>query len=116
MPSYKEDLLDDLRNRPGYAAKYLTAAADDSDEAFLVALRDIATVRTGMTSLAAATKINRVNLYGMLSEEGNPGIKNIRAILRALRLRVIVEEVSKPPVNPTSSPARRRRVPKHRRA
>jgi DNA-binding phage protein len=41
MPSYKEDILNDLRTKPGYAAKYLTAAADDSDEAFLIALRDV---------------------------------------------------------------------------
>ena len=41
MSDYKKDLLDDLKNRPGYAAKYLTAAAADSTEAFLVALLDV---------------------------------------------------------------------------
>src|SRR5580704_4045037 len=93
MPSYKDDLLSDLRSRPGYAARYLTAAAADSDEAFLVALRDIAKARTGMTRLATAAKVNRVNLYGMLSDNGNPGIRNIRAILSALKLRLdIVDE------------------------
>ncbi|MGA3187500.1 MAG: CocE/NonD family hydrolase [Bryobacteraceae bacterium] len=55
LPSFNEDLLNDLKNRPGYAAKYLTAAADDSDEALLVALRDVASARTGMTGLAEAT-------------------------------------------------------------
>jgi probable addiction module antidote protein len=88
MPGYNEDLVNDLRARPGYAAKYLAAAADDSDEAFLVALRDIASARTGMTGLARATRVNRVNLYRMLSKEGNPGIRNIRAILRALELKI----------------------------
>lgn len=88
MPSYNQDILNDLRARPGYAAKYLAAAADDSDEAFLVALRDVASARTGMTRLAKAARVNRVNLYRMLSEEGNPGIRNIRAILRALGLKI----------------------------
>jgi probable addiction module antidote protein len=88
MPSHNEDLVNDLRARPGYAAKYLAAAADDSDEAFLVALRDVASARTGMTRLAKATRVNRVNLYRMLSKEGNPGIRNIRAILRALELKI----------------------------
>jgi hypothetical protein len=41
MPDYKEDLLEDLRKSPKYAAKYLSAAAD-SPEASLVALRDVA--------------------------------------------------------------------------
>ena len=36
MPDYKEDLLKDLRKSPRYAAKYLSAAAADSPEAFLV--------------------------------------------------------------------------------
>jgi probable addiction module antidote protein len=94
MPYYKEDLLNDLRSRPGYAAKYLSAAAADSTEAFLVALRDVASARKGMTGLAAATDVNRVNLYRMLSKEGNPGIRNVQAILGALRLRMrIVDEI-----------------------
>jgi probable addiction module antidote protein len=88
MPSYNEDLLNDLRARPGYAAKYLAAAAEDSDEAFLIALRDVASARKGMTALARATKVNRVNLYRMLSKEGNPGIRNIRTILHALGLKL----------------------------
>src|ERR1035438_4016712 len=93
MPSYKEDLINDLKSRPGYAAKYLTAAAADSDEAFLVALRDIARARTGMSRLATVAKVNRVNLYGMLSKSGNPGIRNIRAILSALNFKIdIVDE------------------------
>jgi len=93
MPSYKEDLLNDLKNRPGYAAKYLSAAAADSTEAFLVALRDVANARKGMTGLAEATDVNRVNLYRMLSKDGNPGIRNVRAILGALKLGIrIVDE------------------------
>ncbi len=93
MPTYREDLQDDLKNRPGYAAKYLSAAAADSTEAFLVALRDVASARKGMTDLAEATDVNRVNLYRMLSKEGNPGIRNIRAILGVLKLGIrIVDE------------------------
>ena len=39
---YKADLLAELRSDPQYAAEYLTAARADSNEAFLVALRDVA--------------------------------------------------------------------------
>ena len=95
MSDYKKDLLNDLKNRPGYAAKYLTAAAVDSTEALLVALRDVGRARKGMTRLAEAAEVNRVNLYQMLSKEGNPGIRNIRAILDALQLEIrIVDKQS----------------------
>jgi probable addiction module antidote protein len=103
MSDYKEDLLNDLKGRPGFAAKYLTAAANDSDEAFLVALRDIGRARTGMTGLAAAAEVNRVNLYHMLSERGNPGIRNVRSIFRALKFRVKIEDDLEE-VTPTPSP------------
>jgi probable addiction module antidote protein len=97
MSGYKKDLLSDLRNRPGYAAKYLTAAAADSTEALLVALRDVGSARKGMTRLAEAADVNRVNLYQMLSKEGNPGIRNIRAILEALQLEIrIVDKQAVP--------------------
>ena len=84
MAGYKEDLIADLRNDGDYAAHYLSAAAADSTEALLVALRDVVTARKGMTDVARATKVNRVNLYKMLSEDGNPGVRNLRAILSAL--------------------------------
>jgi|SRR5579863_1915959 len=100
MPTYKKDLLDDLKNRPGYAAKYLTAAAGDSTEAFLVALRDVGSARKGMTRLAADAEVNRVNLYHMLSKKGNPGIRNIRAIFDALELEIHVIDKSEPARTP----------------
>ena len=112
MPSFKQDLLDDLKNKPGYAAEYLTAAAADSTEAFLVALRDVGSARKGMTSLAGAAEVNRVNLYQMLSEKGNPGIRNIRAIFGALKIRVrFEEEDSQSSIAPSPTPTRQVEVP-----
>jgi len=50
-----------------------------------------------MTRLAEAAEVNRVNLYQMLSEKGNPGIRNIRAILDALQLEIrIVDKQAEP--------------------
>lgn len=46
---YKADLLADLRNDPDYSAEYVAAAKRDSKEAFLIALRDIADARLGLT-------------------------------------------------------------------
>ena len=46
--NYKADLLAELKNDPEYAAEYLSAAKADSNEAFLVALRDVAEAQKGM--------------------------------------------------------------------
>jgi probable addiction module antidote protein len=87
MSDYKDDLLADLAD-PEYAAHYLTAAYRESRGAFLVALKDVADVRFGMTKLADNVKANRVSLYRSLSEEGNPTLNTFNSIVEAFNLDV----------------------------
>jgi probable addiction module antidote protein len=93
MSNYRKDLLKSLRNR-SYSDKYLSAAYADSTEAFLVALRDVATAQKSMTDLAASAEVNRENLYRMLSNDGNPRLHNLRAVLDALKLRIVIQSVA----------------------
>jgi DNA-binding phage protein len=44
-----------------------------------------------MTKLAALAKVNRENLYRMLSKEGNPCLDNLRAVFDALGLCIRIE-------------------------
>ena len=90
MRGYRAELLEDLKD-PEYADKYLSAAYADSNEAFLVALRDFADAHKGMAKLAAEAGVNRENLYRTLSEGGNPRLLNLRAILNALKLKLSFE-------------------------
>ena len=87
---YKADLLDDLRNDLGYAGEYLSAAYADSQEAFLVALRDVAEAQKGMAKVAQQTKLNRENLYRTLSKRGNPRLNTVGSILDVLKLKVLI--------------------------
>jgi probable addiction module antidote protein len=93
MSDYKADLLGDLKDL-GYAAKYVSAAVSDSPEAFLVALRDVADSQKGMTKIASEAGVDRVNLYRMLSEDGNPRLTSLLAVLDAIGFRVVLEPVS----------------------
>jgi len=88
---YKTDLLDDLRNDREFAAAYLSAAMRDSREAFLVALRDVAEARAGMSRLATAANVNRESLYRSLSKRGNPRLDTFTAVLSALGLQIKIE-------------------------
>ena len=87
MPTaeYKRILLKDLK-RIKYAAGYLNAALDEGEETFLLALRDVVEAHGGISSLSRITKLNRENLYDMLSRTGNPRLRSITAILDQLGL------------------------------
>ena len=80
---YRADLLADLRDLD-YAKGYLSAAAKESFETLLLALRDVAEAQKGMGKLASEARVNRENLYRMLSEEGNPRLSSLYAVLDAL--------------------------------
>ena len=87
---YKESLLEDLKD-PNEAAEYLTAAIeDDSPDIFLLALRDVAEAH-GMKRLAEDAQLNRESMYRMLSDQGNPQLSSLTAILHQLGLRLAVE-------------------------
>lgn len=87
---YKEGLLKSLKD-PKEAAAYLTAALEDgSPDVFLLALRNVAEAH-GMTSVAEGAQLNRVSMYRMLSEKGNPQLSSVTAVLHQLGLRLSVE-------------------------
>src|ERR1700735_1014838 len=76
---------------PERAARYLNAAAEDSEAMFLKALRKFALSQNrSMTEIAESCGVSRESLYRMLSETGNPTSENRRAILAALGFKSIV--------------------------
>ncbi len=88
--NYKEHLLKQLRNSKE-AAAYLNAALHDEDpHVFLLALRDIAEAKGGMSWLADEADLNRENLYRTLSAKGNPRFFNLLAVLDAIGLDISI--------------------------
>ena len=87
---YKEGLLKSLKD-PNEAAAYLTAALEDgSPDVFLLALRNVAEAH-GIKTVAEGAQLNRVSMYRMLSEKGNPQLSSLLAVLQQLGLRLAVE-------------------------
>lgn len=86
-----EETLNEMLARPEDAAEYLNAALEDGDPAvFLLALRDVATVHGGIGKLAEVAELNRESMYRMLSEDGNPRVSSLNAVLHALGLRLSI--------------------------
>ena len=93
--SYKEHLLKQLSD-PEEAAEYLNAALHDEDpHVFLLALRDLAEARGGMSQLAEHSNLNRENLYRTLSLKGNPRFFNLLAVLEACGVELTIHPKAK---------------------
>ena len=89
--SYRESLLESLRN-PEDAAQYLNAClADEDSRVFLLALRDVADARGGLRALSRDAHLNRESLYRMLSKSGNPSLESLASVLEAFGLRLAVQ-------------------------
>jgi probable addiction module antidote protein len=90
--SHDEAMVRRLRKDPEFAAEYLKAALEDSDEprVFLVALRHLAQAH-GIAKVAKAAGIERESLYRALSEKGNPRLSTLVAVTKVIGLRLTVE-------------------------
>jgi len=90
--SHDEAVIRRLRKDPEFAAEYLKAALEDTDDprVFLVALRHLAQAR-GMAKVAKAAGIERESLYRALSVRGNPRVSTLVAVTKAIGLKLTVE-------------------------
>jgi probable addiction module antidote protein len=88
-----EDGLNVRLKDPFYAAEYLNAYLTENDEdaveAFLLALRDVATAQ-GIAELSKKSALGRESLYKSLSKVGNPKIATLTMLLNAMGLRLSV--------------------------
>jgi len=99
--SYKEFLHQNLRDN-AEVANYLQAALEDSQSAFLIALKNVLDARK-VAAVARASKVSREHIYQMLAEGGNPTLNSLQKILHALGLRLSVEMESVPPMLPLTT-------------
>lgn len=91
-------VLDDYLQDPQFAADFLSEALAEEDfDVFLLALKDIMRVHGNLSSIAKRAHLNRGTLYKLFSEDANPEMKTILAILDSLgyRLRVTKKEQSR---------------------
>jgi len=86
---YEEGLNERLKDS-AYAAESLNAHLSEDDEAFLLALRDVATAH-GFASVAKKSDLGRESLYKTLSKSGNPKIETLATLLKTMGLKLSVE-------------------------
>lgn len=94
--SHHDREVEELRSDRELAVAYLKTAMeslDDPDDraAGLLALRTIAEAYGGLGAVAAEAGLSRESLYRALSPKGNPTLKTILAVLKAVGMKLSVE-------------------------
>jgi probable addiction module antidote protein len=92
--SHDESMAELYQRDPAYAVQMLNSILEDGEQGeLLVALRQMAKAFGGVQSIAEKANLNSTQLYRTLSEEGNPELTSLAAILKAMGLRLAVERV-----------------------
>ena len=93
--SHDEVMIRRIRANPAFAAEYLKAALEDTEEpkVLLIVLRHLAEAKGGIAKVAEAAGIQRESLYRALSARGNPRLSTLMAVTKAIGLRLTVEPV-----------------------
>lgn len=96
--SHEDAKLASFRDDPEYASDYLNAVLEDGDQdELLETLRYLAQAFGGVPSLAGEADLNATTLYRTLSRKGNPELKSLTAILKAMGMRLAVKPLEPSP-------------------
>ncbi len=94
--SHHDREVAELRADRELAVEYLKAAMESLDNpddcaVGLLALRTVAEAYGGLGAIATDAGISRESLYRALSPKGNPTLKTLLAVLKAVGMRLSVE-------------------------
>lgn len=95
--SHHDREVAELREDRELAVEYLKAAMESIDNpedraAGLLALRTVAEAYGGLGAVASEAGISRESLYRALSANGNPTLKTLLAVLKAVGMKLSVEQ------------------------
>ncbi len=85
-----ETWLYDKLTDPRVAESYINAALEESQEMFLVAMRNVAEAHR-MAKIAQEAGVNRESLYRAFSKLGNPTLNTLTSVLEAMGMAFTVK-------------------------
>jgi probable addiction module antidote protein len=92
--THDEAMAELFKEDPSYALELLNVILEDGEQGeLLVALRQMTKAFGGVQTVAEKANLNPTQLYRTLSEHGNPELRSLSAILKAMGLRLAVERV-----------------------
>ena len=92
--THEDATVEMFRRDPDLAAEYLNSILADGDETdLMLALRSLSKAFGGVQEIARQAEVNANTLYRTLSEQGNPELKTLSAILKAMGMRLAVQPI-----------------------
>jgi probable addiction module antidote protein len=92
--AHDDAMAEEFRENPAYALDLLNSILEDGEQGeLMIVLRQMAKAFGGVQAVAEKANLNPTQLYRTLSEEGNPELTSLSAILKAMGLRLAVERV-----------------------
>lgn len=92
--NHDESMAELLKEDPAYALDLLNSILEDGEQGeLLIVLRQMTKAFGGVQDVAKKANLNPTQLYRTLSEQGNPELRSLSAILRAMGLRLAVEKL-----------------------
>jgi len=93
--THEEATIASFQRDPNFAAEYLNTVLEEGDQQELMtALRYMAKAFGGVSRLAEQAELNATTLYRTLSPQGNPELKSLRALLKAMGMRLAVQPLN----------------------
>jgi probable addiction module antidote protein len=90
--SHDDAMAELFRDDPAFATDYLNSVLEEGEQGdLLIALRQMTKAFGGVPAIAERAQLNPTQLYRTLSPDGNPELRSLSAILKAMGLRLAVE-------------------------
>ncbi len=87
LKTYPYDPAEDLTSKEAIAV-FIADAFETGDPAYIAHALGVVARSKGMSELARETGLSREQLYRSFSEQGNPTLKTMLAVMRALGLDI----------------------------
>jgi probable addiction module antidote protein len=90
--AHDEAMAELFREDPAFATQFLNDVLEEGEQAdLLIALRQMAQAFGGVPTIAEKAHLNPTQLYRTLSPEGNPELRSLTAVLKAMGMRLAVQ-------------------------
>jgi len=91
VKNHDDAMVERFKKDPDLAIELLNSILEEGDQGeLMVTLRQMAKASGGINKIAETSHLNSTQLYRTLSERGNPELRSLSAILKAMGLRLAV--------------------------